>query len=79
MLFYRRRTEGTRASPQLNRSLSVSDVEEMKEREQKFQRAPLVSSDSMKVDSNESEEADEEEEEFVDAEVRARIGWFLWV
>ena len=82
MLFYQRRTEGTNASPQLNCSLSITDVEEIKECEQKFQGAPLVSIDLMEVDSNASEEADEEEEEVdeeeeevvhVITEVRARV------
>ena len=77
MLFYRRRTEGTRASPQLNRSLSVSYAEEMRERGKKFRGAPSASSDSMEVDSNKIEEANEEEGEAVDAEVRARVGCSL--
>ena len=61
--------EGTRATPQLNRSLSVSYAEEMRERGKKFRRGPSAGSDSMEVDTNKIEETDEEKGEAVDAEV----------
>ena len=73
VLFYRRRTEGTRIPPQLNRSLSVSYAEEMRERGKKFRGAPSASSDSMELDSNKIEEADEEKGETVDAEVQRYV------
>lgn len=69
MLFYRRRTEGTRATPHLDRSLSVSYAEEMTERGKKFRGAPSACSDSMEVDTNKIEEISEEGGEAVDAEV----------
>ena len=65
--------EGTRAQPQLNRSLSVSYAEEMRERGKKFRGVPSASSDSMEVDTNKIEEADEEKGEAVDAEVRSQL------
>jgi ubiquitin carboxyl-terminal hydrolase 4/11/15 len=60
VLFYQRRTEGKRV-PQVNRSLSVSFDEEVKEGQKKFHKGQVTQ--SMDVGSNKIEEEEEENNE----------------
>ena len=61
VLFYRRCTEGKRAAGSLDRSLSVSFDEELRESKCKFRQKQ--NSQSMEVDTNRIEEDKEEEGE----------------
>ena len=66
MLFYKRRTEGKRVPEKLNRSLSVSFEEEVKEGHRRFREPQHTNQSKMDIDSN---RIDEEKEEVKDGEV----------
>ena len=72
-MFYQRKTEGKRGIPDvLNRSLSVSFEEEVKEGHHKFRKQ------SMDVDSNRIEEESEEDQVNEDGEVSLLTSMYVF-